>query len=218
MSKQKQRLVKLKQAVETLGLHPNTIRKYADNGTIEAVKTPSGQRLYDVASFTAKESRLTTVCYCRVSSAKQRQDLDNQIAYMRKLYPEAEVITDIASGLNYKRKGLKTLLERAMSGDKLSVVVAHKDRLARFGIELIEWIFQFNGGEVLVLNQSIPDPGRELTEDLLAIIHIFSCRLYGKRRYQHNQSQEDPSIPHHSPEENLSAVVRDLKGSLQRHR
>jgi predicted site-specific integrase-resolvase len=134
---------------------------------------------------------------------------------MRGLYPQAEIITDIASGLNYKRKGLKTLLERAMSGDKLTVMVAHKDRLARFGVELIEWILQSSGSELMVLNQSISNPQRELTEDLLAIIHIFSCRLYGQRRYIHNQMQKDTSVSDNTSEEYISAVVRDLQSSLQ---
>jgi predicted site-specific integrase-resolvase len=92
--------VKLNKAVELLGLHPNTLRRFADNGTIKAIKTPGGQRLYDVASYTGTSKLPVTVCYCRVSSSKQRADLDKQIAYMRGLYPQAEIITDIASGLN----------------------------------------------------------------------------------------------------------------------
>jgi putative resolvase len=74
-----------------------------------------------------------------------------------RVYPQAEIITDIASGLNYHRKGLKALLGRSMSGDKLTIVVAHKDRIARFGVELIEWVLQSNGSQLLVLNQSISD-------------------------------------------------------------
>ena len=215
--------VKLNKAVELLGLHPNTLRRFADNGTIEAIKTPGGQRLYNVASYTGKSKLPVTICYCRVSSSKQRADLDSQIAYMRGLYPQAEVITDIASGLNYKRKGLKALLGRAMSGDKLTIVVAHKDRLARFGVELIEWVLQSNGSQLVVLNQSISDPQRELTEDLLAIIHIFSCRLYGQSvgrvsrpaRYTNNKVQQDSGVCDNSAEGHLGAVVRDLQSSLQ---
>ena len=103
---------------------------------------------------------------------------------MREQYPSAEVIKDIGSGLNYKRKGLKTLLERAMSGDKLKVVVAHKDRLMRFGFELVEWIVQRNGGEIVVLKQTNLSPEQELTADLLNILHVFSCRLHGLKDYK----------------------------------
>jgi predicted site-specific integrase-resolvase len=152
-----------------------------------------------------------------VSSAKQRDDLDSQIAYLAALYPEAEIIKDIGSGLNYKRKGLKTILEQSSSGNKFTLVVAHKDRLARFGTELIEHMLNVNGCKLLVLNNNIQksDPQRELTEDLLAIIHIFSCRLYGQRRYSNNKKQEDTSIPNSDTEGNIEELVRNLKTSLQ---
>ena len=119
-----------------------------------------------------------------VSSAKQRGDLQRQVAQMRELYPDAEIVTDVAGGLNWQRKGLLSILERLHRGDKLDVVVAHRDRLARFGFELIEWLVVQNGGAVLVLNQSDASPESELTEDLLAILHTFSCRMHGLRRYR----------------------------------
>ena len=103
---------------------------------------------------------------------------------MRELYPDAEIVTDVAGGLNWQRKGLLSILERLHRGDKLDVVVAHRDRLARFGFELIEWLVVQNGGAVLVLNQPDASPESELTEDLLAILHTFSCRMHGLRRYR----------------------------------
>ena len=103
---------------------------------------------------------------------------------MRDHFPDAEVVKDIGSGLNYKRKGLKTLLERAMRGDKLKVVVAHRDRLCRFGFELIEHIIKLAGSEIVVLKESSLSPEQELTTDLLSNIHVFSCRLYGLRNYK----------------------------------
>jgi putative resolvase len=112
---------------------------------------------------------------------------------------------------------LKAILERASGGDKFTLVVAHKDRLARFGAELIEHMLTINGCKLLVLNDDVrkSDPQRELTEDLLAIIHIFSCRLYGQRRYTNNQKQEDSSVPNPDPKDNIERLVRDLKTSLQ---
>ena len=103
---------------------------------------------------------------------------------MRELYPDAEIVTDVAGGLNWQRQGLLSILERLHRGDKLDVVVAHRDRLARFGFELIEWLVVQNGGTVLVLNQSDASPESELTEDLLAILHTFSCRMHRLRRYR----------------------------------
>ncbi|MGD1699251.1 recombinase family protein [Dapis sp. BLCC M229] len=82
-------------------------------------------------------ARASTICYCRVSSAKQRDYLTRQVEFMQNHYPEAEVIKDIASGLNFKRKGLRAILDRILQGDKLTIIVACRDRLTRFGFELI---------------------------------------------------------------------------------
>jgi len=112
---------------------------------------------------------------------------------MQSKYTEAEtsfrsearsIIKDIIRSLNYKRKGLKTILGRAMRGDKLKVVVAHKDRLTRFGFDLIEWIVEQNGGKILVLKQTNLSPEQELTTDLLSILHLESCRMHGLRNYK----------------------------------
>jgi putative resolvase len=97
--------IPLRKAVEFLGLHPNTLRRYADEGKIKSIKNEAGQRLYDVESYISGGSttRTTTICYCRVSSSKQRDDLDRQVAYMESLYPNAEFIRDVGSGINFKR-------------------------------------------------------------------------------------------------------------------
>ena len=177
-----------------LGLHPQTLRNYAKQGKIPCYRNSAGQRLYDVETYLHGKSAPQLVCYCRVSSAQQRGDLQRQVAQMRELYPDAEIVTDVAGGLNWQRKGLLSILERLHRGDKLDVVVAHRDRLARFGFELIEWLVVQNGGAVLVLNQSDASPESELTEDLLAILHTFSCRMHGLRRYRSAIAQ-DPGLP-----------------------
>ena len=171
-------------AAAMLGLHPQTLRRYAEQGKIPHYRNSAGQRLYDVDAYLRGASWPNIICYCRVSSAKQRGDLGRQVAQMRELYPDAEIVTDVAGGLNWQRKGLLSILERLHRGDKLDVVVAHRDRLARFGFELIEWLVVQNGGAVVVLNQSDASPESELTEDLLAILHTFSCRMHGLRRYR----------------------------------
>jgi predicted site-specific integrase-resolvase len=176
-----------------LGLHANTLRKYADAGAIKTIRTPSGQRRYDVDSFVGKAGSAAIICYARVSSAKQRDDLQRQKSHLESIYPGAEIIADVGSGINFKRRGLKTILERAIGGDKLTVVVAHKDRLARFGFDLIEWIINRNGGEVVVLSRDKFSPGQELTTDLLTILHVFSCRMHGLRKYS-KQIEEDKNL------------------------
>ena len=186
--------IPLRKAVEFLGLHPNTLRKYADEGKIETIRNEAGQRLYNVESYRRNATSSAVVCYCRVSSAKQRDDLARQVQFMRDRYPEAEIIQDIGSGLNFKRKGLQSLLVRLMRGDKLQIVVACRDRLCRFGFELFEFMVQQNGGELMVLDQSVHCPESELTADLLAILHVFSCRMHGLRSYR-KAIQEDPNLP-----------------------
>ncbi|WP_353813170.1 IS607 family transposase [Moorena sp. SIO1G6] len=124
------------------------MRKYADNGTIRCEKTPGGTRLFDTESllrFGHKKGgvvpvRRFSIGYCRVSTHKQKDDLARQVAYLHSLFPEAEIIKDIGSGLNYKRKGLRTILERIVRGDKLTIIVTCRDRLTRFGFELIEYL------------------------------------------------------------------------------
>lgn len=187
--------VTLREAKKILGLHPNTLRKYADDGIIESIKTPSGQRRFNVESFiNQKQSTIQTILYCRVSSVKQTDDLKNQKDYLLSKYPGAEVIADVDSGLNFKRKGLRAILERLLQGDSIKLVVAERDRLCRFGFELIEYLVAKNGGEIVVLNQSEYSPEGELVSDILSIIHVFSCRVHGMRKYK-NQIKEDSDLP-----------------------
>ena len=186
--------IPLRKAVEFLGLHPHTLRKYADEGKIKSIKNEAGQRLYDVESYQRSSSRSVVVCYCRVSSTKQRDDLARQVEFMRQQYPDAEIIKDTGESLNFKRKGLQALLVRLMLGDKLTLVVACRDRLCRFGFELFEYMVEQNGGEIVVLDRKVHCPETELTTDLLAILHVFSCRMHGLRSYS-KKIKEDPSIP-----------------------
>ena len=186
--------VKLREAVERTGLHPHTLRKYADSGLISAIRTPAGQRLFDIDRFVGDQHPTHVIVYARVSSRKQQDDLERQVAYLKAKEPHAEVISDIASGLNFKRKGLKAVLERSLQGDKLTVVVAHRDRLARFGFDLIEWLIQRNGGQVVVLSKSAhTSPTDELLQDLLAILSVFAARMHGLRQYR-DEIKEDPTL------------------------
>jgi len=193
--------VPLRKAVELLGLSPNTLRKYADEGKIQRIKNEAQQRLYDVESYIRGDStQESTVCYCRVSSSKQRDDLERQVTYMRSLYPDAEIIRDVGSGLNFKRKGLRSLLDRLLRGDKLTLIVACRDRLARFGFELVQYMVEQNGGNIVVLDQTVYCPSSELTQDLLSILHVFSCRMHGLRKYS-SYIKQDPDVSESRTEE-----------------
>ena len=180
--------IKGKDACGRLGVCMNTLRKTADDGRIETIRV-SGQRRYNVDAYLGLQQQQSTICYCRVSSHKQRDDLERQVAFMQEKYPQAEIIKDIGSGLNFKRKGLKAILERAMRGDRIHVVVAHRDRLARFGSELVRFVIESNGGQLVVLSEDSLSPEQELTKDLLNIIHVFSCRMHGLRHYKKQVSE-----------------------------
>jgi predicted site-specific integrase-resolvase len=185
---------KTRKACEILNVHPNTLRLWDRQGKIPTQRTPGGHRLYDISAFYNETPKThTTICYCRVSSQSQRTDLNRQVEFMKERYPESEVIKDVGSGINFKRKGLRTLLERSLSGEQLEIVVAYKDRLARFGFDLLEWLISRNGGRIVVLNKVSFSPEQELTKDLLTILHVFSCRLYGLRKYK-KEIQNDTEV------------------------
>jgi putative resolvase len=129
-------------------------------------------------------SQKAKICYARVSSEHQRKDLDRQIADLRQRFPGHEILSDVGSGLNWKRRAFTTLLERVHAGAVEEIVVTRKDRLCRFGSELVEWIFEKNGTRLVVLGSDIgADSGEagELAEDLLAIVTVFVARHNGLR-------------------------------------
>lgn len=206
------KLVPLRKAIEALGLSKDTLRKYADTGVIKSVRNPAGQRLFDLDSFTGTITKQTIVAYARVSSAGQKPDLERQAEFLSEF--AEEVVKDVASGLNYKRKGLRAILERAIQGERIKLVVAHRDRLARFGWELITFVIEKSGGEVVVLDKDVGSAENELTKDLLHILHVFSCRMYGQRKYKASEVKENPYLSHYATEDLVAEVVRRLKEGL----
>jgi len=125
-------------------------------------------------------------CYCRVSSHKQKEDLKNQVKYMKDKFPTYEIIKDIGSGLNFNRSGLNKLLEMAINGEINEIVVAYKDRLARFGYELIENIVnKYSNGKIIVLNkEEEKTPLEEISKDILAIMNVYVAKINGLRKYK----------------------------------
>ena len=109
---------------------------------------------------------------------------------MRSAHPGYAVVSDVGSGINFKRRGLRSVLERSMRGEVAEVVVAHRDRLARFGVDLIEWILQRNGTRLVVQHSAVGTPESELADDLLSIVTVCACRRNGKRRYKAPEIQE----------------------------
>jgi len=182
--------VNTRTACNQLGVHPNTLRRWDKEGKIRTMRTPGGIRLYDLDSL---ESERRKFIYARVSSRNQKNDLNSQIEHLKTRYPTHELIEDIGSGLNFKRKGFKTLLELILSGSVSEIVIAHRDRLCRFGFELIESIAEKYNCRIVVLDANQLSPQAELINDLLSIIHVFSCRMYGLRKYS-RQIKEDKDL------------------------
>ena len=123
---------------------------------------------------------------------------------MREAYPGHEVIEDIGSGINFRRKGLNALLERVLRGSVSEVVVAHRDRLARFGFDLIEWLCVRSGTRVVVLDGAVAEPQTKLCADLVSIITVFACRIQGRRRYV----SKNPDLPDCRAAADSEAMVR----------
>lgn len=191
--------VRTKQACAELGITAETLRRYAKRGYINTIRTDGNQHLYDVDSYkkTKEEERTkgagprqptasstkAKVVYCRVSSSKQKADLERQVQRLSEKYPDHEICKEIASGINFKRKALYRLLERALSGELQEVVVAHRDRLCRIAWDHFEWLFEKLGVHLKVDGNDHNDASssEQLADDLMSIVHVFSSRHYGVR-------------------------------------
>jgi predicted site-specific integrase-resolvase len=182
-----------KQFGSLIGRTTKTLQKWDRDGILKAHRSITNRRYYthdqylDVARKKPITKKLIT--YCRVSSAGQRNDLISQRKAIEAFCLAAgkevqEKLEDIGSGLNYKRKNFVKLMEMVEQGEVSEIVIAHKDRLVRFGFEWFEKFAQDHGAKIIVMNADSLSPEEEMTKDLLSIIHCFSSRLYGLRKYK----------------------------------
>jgi putative resolvase len=195
------KLVKPKKATEILGVNDETLRRWAEAGDLRFVRTPGGHRLYDISSFlsaidilpASSTEEKESYIYARVSSSKQKKagDLQRQSESLQSKYPKHTLITDVGSGINFKRAGLRKILQLVLEGKVREVVVEHRDRLCRFGFDLVEFIFHHFGAKIKVENEVDVSPDAELLEDVMSVISVFSAKFNGRRRYKRKQ-QEDP--------------------------
>jgi putative resolvase len=198
----KKTYVSINEASKISGLSFQTIRKLGDTYEIKCYKTPSKHRRFDkqdlekfcnskFADEQIPNYTKNNYIYTRISSKKQLDDLSRQIEYIKQRraeYASYTFISDVASGINFKRKGLQTILDSCIQGVIGEVVIAHRDRLSRFGFDLVKIIIEKAGGTITILDdEKNKSSEQELAEDLLSIVHIYSCRQMGKRSYKSKQ-------------------------------
>ena len=218
----KNKYLRPEEATKLLKVSNQTLVNWDNEGKINCIRTKGKHRRYlysDLIPFIPNESVTRKdirrkICYCRVSTASQKEDLERQVEYFRGKYPDHEVIKDIGSGINFKRKGFNSILDSAVKGNISEVVVTHKDRLCRFGFDLIERIItDHSNGKILVLDKRETSPQEELINDLISIITVFSSRIYGLRSHGLKQkisalkNNKDKVISHEEREGNHSFDV-----------
>src|SRR3990167_9621086 len=185
------KLYSIGQAAKLLGVSASTLRRWETEKRLVPERTEGGQCRYWLSQFkmpnkTRRVSDRKTIAYARVSSRDQKSDLTRQQKVLE-MYCAAqgwsyELISDLGSGMNYYKKGLKQLLNLLLEGKIGRLVLTHKDRLLRFGAELIFAICEAREVEIIIINQgSEPKFEEELAKDVLEIITVFSARLYGSR-------------------------------------
>ena len=184
--------VSRKKVLEKLNIHYNTLQNLVKRNEIEYVII-GRKRSYNLDKYIRDNNikineinEKMDICYCRVSSKKQSEDLKRQIEYMKNLYPKNEIISDISSGLNFNRKGLQRIIDLAINGKINNLIIAHKDRLARFGYDLIEnIIIKYSNGKIKVINNNEElTPLEEVTKDILSIMNVFVAKINGMRKYK----------------------------------
>jgi predicted site-specific integrase-resolvase len=185
-----------------VGKTPQTLRNWNKKGLLIPHHTgANGYRYYShdqlkqVLNIKEDKKPKVIIGYCRVSSYKQKDDLQRQVEnmklYLDKQNKNYEIIEDIGSGINYTKKGLRTLLRKIVNNEVEKVVVLYKDRLLRFGFELVEYISTLYGCEIEVIDSTEKTEQQELVEDLVQIITVFSCKLQGKRANKARKMMEE---------------------------
>jgi putative resolvase len=185
------KLYSIGEAAKYLGVSISTLRRWEIDGKLVPERTQGQQRRYPISLLAPNLTKVSsqnrlTLAYARVSSYDQKSDLERQ-KQLLEMYCASkgwsfEIVSDLGSGMNYNKKGLKRLINSILMGEIGRLVITHKDRLLRFGAELIFSICEMKNVEVIIVNQGDePTFEEELAKDVLEIITVFSARLYGSR-------------------------------------
>lgn len=196
-------MLKPKEMAERLGVTVRTLQIWDKKGILKAHRTPTNRRYYTEEQYLEYIGQSTSnnrknVAYARVSMYGQKNDLKKQIDFIRQ-YANAkgiildETITDIGSGLNYNRKKWNQLLEKVMDDQIDTIFITYKDRFIRFGYDWFERLCKKHNTKIVVLNNIETSPTQEIIDDMISIVHVFSCRLYGLRKYK-SKLKNDKSL------------------------
>ena len=195
---------KPKDFAELLGVSVKTLQRWDRDGILKANRTPTDRRYYTYEQYLQFKGIQTDndirdiVIYARVSTRNQKDDLHNQVEFLKQFCNAKgmivnQCIEDFGSGLNYNRKKWNKLLEEVMENKIKTIVISSKDRFIRFGYDWFERFCKKFNTEIIIVNNESLSPNEELVEDIISILHVFSCRLYGLRKYK-NQIKEDNEI------------------------
>lgn len=184
----------MREFLERTGVSKSTVYRAERNGVISPERTPGGHRRFtdeDVAKMLGlqhQNPKKACIVYCRVSSASQKPDLENQIRAMSDFATARgyvfTVVSEVGGGMNMNRPKFMRLVNGIIDGSVGTIIVANRDRLMRFGFDLVDNLAKSYGAEIVVANREDMSPEQEMVEDLMAIVHTYSCRLYGLRRYR----------------------------------
>lgn len=186
---------KPKDFAELLGVSVKTLQRWDREEILKAKRTPTNRRYYtydqylEFKGINNVSNNKKTVIYTRVSTNGQKDDLKNQVKFLLNFTSSKgmivdEAIEDIGSVLNYNRKKWNKLIEECMENKIDSIIVTHKDRFIRFGYDWFErFLGKFNV-KIIVVNNELLSPHEELVQDIISILHVFSCRIYGLRKYK----------------------------------
>lgn len=195
------RILKPKEMSKLLNVTVKTLQRWDNSGKLKAHRNPSNRRYYYYEQYLAYIGELNNdkgkvVIYTRVSTRNQKDDLKNQKEFLKAFANGRglivdEILSDIGSGLNYNRKKWNKLLDEVSEGKISKVIIAHKDRFVRFGFEWFERYLKKNGVELLLVNNEEMSLQEEIINDIISILHVFSCKVYGLRKYKKKIKEDD---------------------------
>lgn len=195
---------KPKDFAELLGVSVKTLQRWDREGILKSNRTPTNRRYYTYDQYLQFKGIKTNndirdvVIYARVSTRSQKDDLKNQVEFLRTFCNARGIIVnqcieDFGSGLNYNRKKWNNLLEQVMENKIKTILISDKDRFIRFGFDWFQKFCEKFNTDIIIVNNESLSPNEELVQDIISILHVFSCRLYGLRKYK-KQIKEDDEI------------------------